>query len=98
MSDVTIIAIRQGESTAGFSAVDHLCLCYADSMTQDGMTVDDALFQELRQHFSEAQLVELTAVIAWENFRARFNHAFALEAEGYYHPIPAAVYNGQHRA
>lgn len=93
---MTIMAIRQGESFAGLSVVDHLCLRYADGMTQDGMSVDDALFQELRQHFSEAQLVELTAVIAWENFRARFNHAFNLGAEGYYHPAPDTIYDRQH--
>jgi len=37
----------------------------------------------LREHFSEAQLVELTATIALENFRARFNHAFGMGAQGF---------------
>jgi hypothetical protein len=32
--------------------------------------------------FSERQLVELTAAIAWENYRSRFNRTFAIEAEG----------------
>jgi hypothetical protein len=29
-------------------------------------------------------MVELTSAIAWENYRARFNHAFRIEAEGFY--------------
>jgi alkylhydroperoxidase family enzyme len=29
------------------------------------------------------RLVELTAVIAWENFRSRFNHAVGIEAHGF---------------
>jgi len=37
----------------------------------------------LRVRFDELQLVELMANIAWENYRARFNHAFGLEGEGF---------------
>jgi hypothetical protein len=28
-------------------------------------------------------MVELTSAIAWENYRARFDHAFGIEAEGF---------------
>ena len=51
-------------------------------MTHTPVEVPDELFQSLRAQFTEAQLVELTATIAWENYRARVNHAFGLEAEG----------------
>ena len=36
-----------------------------------------------RQIWSERELVELTAAIAWENYRARFNRVFRIEAVGY---------------
>ncbi len=52
-------------------------------MTATPVHVEDKLFSDLRRIFSEAQLVELTAAIAWENYRARFNHAFGLESEGF---------------
>jgi len=56
------------------------------------MEVPDELFTALRRHFSDAQLVELTAAIAWENYRARFDHAFGIEAQGFsegaYCPLP----------
>jgi alkylhydroperoxidase family enzyme len=42
------------------------------------------LFEGLRQYFDERQMVELTSTIAWENYRARFDHAFGIEAEGFY--------------
>ena len=32
---------------------------------------------------SDEQLVELTATIAWENFRARFNRGFDIQAQGF---------------
>jgi len=52
-------------------------------MTHTPVEVPDSLFQSLRAQFNQAQLVELTTAIAWENYRARFNHAFGLEAEGF---------------
>jgi len=60
-----------------------LALAYADSMTRTPTEISDALFAELRKHFDEAQLVELTATVAWENYRARFNHAFGIESANF---------------
>jgi hypothetical protein len=41
------------------------------------------LFAKLREKFNGAQFVALTATLAWENYRARFDHAFGVEAEGF---------------
>ena len=56
---------------------------YVDAMTQTPVEVSDGLFARLRGKFTDAQLVELTATVAWENYRARFDHAFGVEAEGF---------------
>ena len=56
---------------------------YADGMTQTPVEVSDALFAKLHQKFTAPQLVELTVTLAWENYRARFDHAFGVEAEGF---------------
>jgi hypothetical protein len=37
----------------------------------------------LREKFTEAELVELTSGIAWENYRVRFDHAFGIEGENF---------------
>jgi alkylhydroperoxidase family enzyme len=66
-----------------FSETEKLVLEYADGMTQTPVEVPEALFAKLREKFSEVQLVELTATLAWENYRARFDHAFGVEAEGF---------------
>lgn len=60
-----------------------MVLEYAMLMTATPVDVPDELFVELRRRFSEAQLVELTAAIAWENYRARFDHAFGIESQGF---------------
>ena len=51
-------------------------------MTRTPVEVADALFAKLREKFTDAQLVELTATLAWENYRARFDHALGVESEG----------------
>lgn len=62
---------------------DKLVLEYADAVSGTPVVVSDELFEQLRAHFDEEQLIELTAAVAWENWRARFNWAFGLGKEGY---------------
>ena len=52
-------------------------------MTITGQKVTDELFAEARHHFSEAQVVELTAAAALENFRSKFNVALGIESQGF---------------
>lgn len=51
-------------------------------MSRTPADVTDAVFEEARRHFTEAQLVELAATIAMENYRARFNRAFDIGSQG----------------
>ncbi len=78
-----IEALASYATSPVFSQQERLVLNYADQLTKTPVEVSDGLFRELQSHFSEEQLVELTAAIAWENYRARFNHAFGVESEGF---------------
>jgi len=71
------------ETSAVFSDLEKLVLRYAVAMTQTPVDVSDGLFEELREQLNPQQMVELTSAIAWENYRARFDHAFGIEAEGF---------------
>ena len=66
-----------------FSDVEKLVLDLAEAMTSTPSDVSDELFEALRAHFDERQVVELTSVIALENYRARFNWAFGIEPQGF---------------
>ena len=66
-----------------FSAAERLALEYAERVTYTNRQVDDEFFARLRQHFTEPQLVELTAAVALENFRSKFNSALGIEAQGF---------------
>ena len=66
-----------------FTEVQRVVLAYAEAMTDTTKTLDDDLFEQARSHFSDAQLVELTAWICLENFYSSFNRAFRIEAQGF---------------
>jgi alkylhydroperoxidase family enzyme len=52
-------------------------------MTITGQKVTDELFADVRRHYSEPQVVELTAAVALENFRSKFNVALGIESQGF---------------
>ncbi|MGH9764176.1 MAG: carboxymuconolactone decarboxylase family protein [Blastocatellia bacterium] len=84
--------LQSYQNSAAFSQLEKLVLDYAVAVTNTPVEVTDELMDRLKLHFDEAQLVELTASISWENFRARFNHAFGIESQefsrGAYCPLP----------
>jgi alkylhydroperoxidase family enzyme len=51
-------------------------------MTLSDRDVDDELFDRVRREFDEEEIVELTAVIAWENSSSKFNRALRVPAQG----------------
>lgn len=69
--------------SSAFSDQERVALEYAERMTYTGRKVDDALFGRLKKIFSEPQIVELTAAIALENFRSKFNPALGVESQGF---------------
>jgi len=66
-----------------FSELERLVLEYAEAMTETPPAVTDEMVATLREHLTEAQLVELTAMVAVENLRSRMNAAFGLTAQGF---------------
>ena len=69
--------------SARFSPVERAALEYAEAMTITGQRVADELFARVRSLFDEAQIVELTAAVALENFRSKFNVPLGIEAQGF---------------
>ncbi len=82
-SDEKIRQVPEWRTSALFSAMERDALEYAERVTITGEKVDDELFSRLRGHFTESQIVELTAAIALENFRSKFNPTLGIEAQGF---------------
>ena len=84
VSESQLAALPDFEDATEFSGTEKLVLRYAVAMTNTPVEVSEDLFGALKRVFDERQLVELTSAIAWENYRARFDHAFGIESEGFY--------------
>jgi len=82
-SEEKIRAVDQAATSPLFDAVERAAIAYAEAMTITGQRVSDDLFARIRKHFTEPQIVELTAAVALENFRSKFNVALGIEAQGF---------------
>ena len=87
-----IRAVPRWRDSGVFTELERLVLDYAEAMTGTPPSVTDEMVERLRDHLSEAQLVELTAIVGVENLRSRINAALGLTAQGFRDQceIPAA--------
>jgi AhpD family alkylhydroperoxidase len=93
--DEQIRDLADHRSSPHFSALERLVCDYAAAMTRTPVEVTDDHVDALREHLTDAQIVELTTMIALENYRARFNWALGFEPQGFAEgaacPVPAAA-------
>jgi alkylhydroperoxidase family enzyme len=80
---VKVGEIRTWRESRRFSEVERAALEYAEAMTITGQRVSEELFARVRTFFDEAQVVELTAMVALENFRSKLNPTLGIEAQGF---------------
>ena len=80
-----MLAIPQYATSELFDEREKIALEYADSMTVTGKEVPDELFERVRRHFSEDEIVELTEIIAWENASSKFNRALRVPSQELWH-------------
>jgi alkylhydroperoxidase family enzyme len=78
-----VVEVLNWRDSELFSPAERVALEYAERITYTDRQVDDSFFAEVRKHFTEAQIVELTAAVALENFRSKFNPTLGVEAQGF---------------
>lgn len=83
LTEAQLRALPDHSASDEFSEVEKLVLDLAVGATRTPVDVPDELFARLREHFDEAQLVELANEIAVENHRARFNGTFGIGSQGF---------------
>jgi alkylhydroperoxidase family enzyme len=85
LSDNKLRAVLSADRTP-FNDTERLVIELADAMTDTPANVSDDLYARLRNEFSEEQLMQLGAQIAFENYRARWNRIFNVESDNVYMP------------
>jgi 4-carboxymuconolactone decarboxylase len=91
LTDEEILALPSYQTSPLFSELDKLVLDYAVGMSRTPVDVPGELFDRLRQHLDDGQLVELTHHIALENMRGRFNLAVGIGPAGFSDGMVCAV-------
>jgi alkylhydroperoxidase family enzyme len=82
VSEEKILALNEYAESPLYDAKEKAALRYADAITLSDRDVDDELFARVRGLFDEEALVELTAIIAWENSSSKFNRALRVPSQG----------------
>ena len=81
VSEEKILALNEYAESPLYDAKERAALEYADAITLSNRDVDDELFARVRGFFEEETLVELTAIIAWENSSSKFNRALRVPSQ-----------------
>jgi AhpD family alkylhydroperoxidase len=78
-----IVAISNWRGNALFKPEECLALEFAEAMTFDSRGVDENLRTRLKQQWDDETIVELTALIAFQNLSSKFNAALDVPPQGF---------------
>lgn len=81
MTDEHIRALTFYERSPVFDDKEKAVILHAERLTRGAAAVRDGSLQDLRRHFSEDQIVELTLVVCAANFTNRFNDGLRVEPD-----------------
>ncbi len=81
-------ALERFEESALFSEREKAALAYAEAMTYSERRVTAGNLARLRRHFDDDAVIELTALIAFQNLSSKFNAALGVEPQGFCHAAP----------
>ena len=83
LDEATIRELPRWRDSSAFDPLERLVIEYAEEVSRTPSEVSDELFARLREHFDDAQLVELTSAIAFESHRSRLYRALGVGAQGF---------------
>lgn len=78
-----ISALNNFQTSALFSEKEKTALEFAEAVTRNNLPSDDNLFSRLKIFFSDDEIVELTALIAFQNLSSKFNAALQIPTQGF---------------
>jgi alkylhydroperoxidase family enzyme len=83
IDEATLAALSSWRESAAFTARERAALAFCEEIVADDREVSDACFANVREHFSEADTVELALVIGYQVFASKFAKTFRLAPQGF---------------
>lgn len=81
-SDQELLALRNYRHSELFTEREKVALDYTVAVMRTPVEVTDELFTQMKHHFDDSQIVEITALLAVVNLD-RFNAAFGIGSAGF---------------
>lgn len=78
-----VTALGEWRQSSLFDDLERVALDYAEAMTFTDRRVGDEQLSALRRHFDDDTVIELTALVAFQNLSSKFNSALAVPAQGF---------------
>jgi len=81
VTDEQIRALTFYDRSPLFNDREKAVILYAERLTRGASALRDRALEELKKHFNEEQIVELTLVVCAANFTNRFNDGLRVEPD-----------------
>lgn len=92
LTEAHLAALPEFETSALFDARTKAALAYAAAITYTDRQVDTGLMARLKSHFNDEAIIELTALVAFQNLSSKFNSALDVAAQGFCNVTPPATW------
>lgn len=90
-----LAALADFEASQWFSDREKAALAYAEAITYSDRQTTAPDFARLRAHFDDDAIVELTALVAFQNLSSKFNAALGVEPQGFCRVAPQPLTSGR---
>ena len=64
---------------------ERVALEYSEAVTLRSEAIEEGLMERLKEHFEDDAIIELTALIAFQNLSSKFNSALGVPPQGFCH-------------
>ncbi len=81
--EAKVAALSEWQESDLFDEAERAALDYAEAVTLSDRDVDGPLIERVKAHYDEDAVIELTALIAFQNMSSKFNAALDVPAQGY---------------
>ncbi len=82
LSEAKLAMLEEYETSPAFSERERAALAFATGVIRD-REVTDVLWERLRSHFAEPEVVELAFAVGYQTFASQFATAFRLAPQGF---------------
>jgi len=88
VSEAKLGELADFEASDLFSEREKAALAYAEAVTYSDRQTDEGHFVRLRRYFDDDAIIELTALVAFQNLSSKFNAALGVAPQGFCNVAP----------